>query len=140
MFAGLSESGSSYVFQSTPDANWRLAAPIPASATSKALCPLFSSTAVFKSLLTNVNSPAPMTPSRSIIMTARAIVIPDSSLTNRRAVLILSVPQIYLGSKPLSGRGLGTWMNHNVQAYAYLGYIAFGGGRSNAVALEVSEV
>ena len=66
-----------------------MAAWIPASAISKARCPRFSSTVVSKSFMTNVESPAPMTPSTTIMMTARAIAIPVSSFTNLRAVLIV---------------------------------------------------
>ena len=53
---------SSYFVQSTPDASWRLAASIPASATSKALCPLFCSTTVFKSLTDERQKPGPHDP------------------------------------------------------------------------------
>ena len=102
-----------------------MAAAIPASATSKALCPRFSSTTVFKSLADERQEPSAHDPEEDYHDDAPG---PSSSPTRPSqtvATFSLSVPQIYLGRKPLGGRVLGTWVNGNDQAYTYLGYLAF---------------
>src|SRR5215212_10096854 len=82
--------------------SWYLAASSPALAIPWARWPAFTSITELRSRVTKVRIPAPMTPIKAIIMTARAIVIPDSSFANR---LILQPPlpilQVHVCSESL---------------------------------------
>src|SRR5215211_596517 len=101
--------------------SWYLAASSPALAISWARWPAFTSITESRSRDTKVRSPVPMPPIKRTIMTAKAIVIPDSSSINRFTVQPpLLVLQVRVDSEGLPhGLFFNTAIDRHSERYPY---------------------